>query len=131
VPACWPFGPIAAIQGVITAPAGTRFDGRAQGKAAFVREHRRFKYRTLHGNRLGEINFSLSLPNLLPDKKFPVVVALGALVTGADRIRYVNDAEDKPLSATPGRYRFGCGVSAPSSDKRRGFTTTSWRSPDR
>ncbi len=59
--------------------------------------HRLFEHITLHGNTLGDIAFSLSLPDPLPPKKLPVVLVLGGLVTGKDSIRYINDAGDNAI----------------------------------
>ena len=60
-------------------------------------DHRHFEHITLHGKPLGDIAFSLSLPDPLPPKKIPVVLVLSGLVTGKDSIRYIKDAGDNAI----------------------------------
>lgn len=60
-------------------------------------DHRHFERITLHGNRLGNIAFTLSLPDPLPPKKIPVVLVMGGLVTGEDSIRYIKDAGENAI----------------------------------
>ena len=59
--------------------------------------HRQVFQITLHGNTLGDISFTLSLPDPLPPEKLPVVMVLGGLVTGQDSIRHIKDAGDNAL----------------------------------
>ena len=59
--------------------------------------NRHVEHITLHGNSLGDIAFTLSLPDPLPPKKIPVVLVLAGQVTGADSIRYINDAGDNAI----------------------------------
>ena len=51
----------------------------------------------LHGNELGDIAFTLSLPDPLPSKKLPVVLIMGGHVTEADCIGYINEAGDNAI----------------------------------
>ena len=60
-------------------------------------DHRHFERITLHGNTLGNIAFTLSLPDPLPPKKIPLVLVMGGLVTGEDSIRYIKDAGDNAI----------------------------------
>ncbi len=60
-------------------------------------DHRHFERITLHGNTLGNIAFTLSLPDPLPPQKIPVVLVMGGLVTGEDSIRYIKDAGDNAI----------------------------------
>ncbi len=60
-------------------------------------DHRHFERITLHGNTLGNIAFTLSLPDPLPPKKIPVVLVMGGLVTGEDSIRYIKDAGENAI----------------------------------
>ena len=60
-------------------------------------DHRHFEHITLHGNTLGDINFTLSLPDPLPPQKLPVVLVLGGLVTGENSIRFIKDAGDNAM----------------------------------
>jgi len=57
-------------------------------------DNRYVEHIMLHGNSLGDIAFTLSLPDPVPPKKLPVVLILGGHVTGADSISYVKDAGD-------------------------------------
>jgi len=60
--------------------------------------NRRVEHLVLHGHTLGDIAFTLSLPDPLPLKKLPVVLILGGHVTGADSIRYIKDAGDNAIA---------------------------------
>jgi hypothetical protein len=59
--------------------------------------NRRVEHLVLHGHTLGDIAFTLSLPDPLPLKKLPVVLILGGHVTGADSIRCIQDAGDNAI----------------------------------
>jgi hypothetical protein len=59
--------------------------------------NRRVEHVVLPGHTLGDIAFTLSLPDPLPLKKLPVVLILGGHVTGADSIRYIKDAGDNVI----------------------------------
>lgn len=69
------------------APAA-QFDW-AEHRAGRVVEHV-----TLLDARLGPIGFVVSLPDPLPDRRLPVVLALGGLGTGEHNIRAISDASD-------------------------------------
>jgi hypothetical protein len=63
-----------------------------------VQDHRHVEHITLHGNTLGDINLSLSLPDPLPRQKLPIVFVLGGLVTGENSIRYLKDAGNNAIA---------------------------------
>lgn len=60
-------------------------------------DHRRVEHITLHGNKLGDMAFSLSLPDPRPPGKLPVVFVLAGLVTGENSIRYLQDAGNNAI----------------------------------
>ena len=62
-----------------------------------MQDHRRVEHITLKGNNLGDINFSLSLPDPLPLQKLPVVLVMAGLVTGENSVRYLKDAGDNVI----------------------------------
>jgi hypothetical protein len=70
---------------------------KAERTAIFAQDRRHVEHITLHGDTLGDIVFTLSLPDPLPPKKLPVVLVLGGLVTGKDSIRYIKDAGDNAI----------------------------------
>jgi hypothetical protein len=70
---------------------------RAERTALPGLDHRQFEHLTLHGNKLGDIAFSLSLPDPPPSEKLPVVLVLAGLVTGENSIRYVKDAGNNAI----------------------------------
>lgn len=70
---------------------------KAKRTALTAQAHRHVEHITLHGNSLGDIAFTLSLPDPLPPKRLPVVFVLAGHVTGADCIHYINDAGDNAI----------------------------------
>jgi hypothetical protein len=70
---------------------------KAERMAFAGQDHRHVAQITLHGNTLGDINFTLSLPDPLPPRKLPVVLVLGGLVTGENSICYIKDPGDNAL----------------------------------
>lgn len=70
---------------------------KVERRALSAQDHRHVEHITLHGNTLGNIAFTLSLPDPLPPKKIPVVLVMGGLVTGEDSIRYIKDAGENAI----------------------------------
>ncbi len=70
---------------------------QAERTALSAQDHRHVEHITLHGNTLGDIAFTFSLPDPLPPQKLPVVLVLGGLVTGENSIRYIKDAGDNAI----------------------------------
>jgi dienelactone hydrolase len=75
-----------------------------RGKTAVLIERRSearggrlFQHVTLSDARLGPVDFTISLPDPLPSSKLPLVVVLGGLGTGANNIRFVDDAGDNAI----------------------------------
>jgi hypothetical protein len=72
-----------------------------------VRVGRLVRHVTLSDERLGQINFTVSIPDPLPDSRLPIVVVLGGAGTGENNIRFIEGAGgnvivgyDWPLPAT-------------------------------
>jgi len=59
--------------------------------------NRLVEHLVLHGHALGDIAFTLSLPDPLPLKQLPVVLILAGNVTGANCVRYIKDAGDNAI----------------------------------
>jgi hypothetical protein len=54
--------------------------------------HRRHvEHIILHSEQLGDIGFTLSLPDPLPSEKLPLIFVLGGLGTGENNIRYITE----------------------------------------
>jgi hypothetical protein len=70
---------------------------QAEPRALAVQDHRLVEHLTLPGSALGDINFSLSLPEPRPPKKLPVVLVLGGLVTGENSVLYIKDAGENVI----------------------------------
>jgi hypothetical protein len=70
---------------------------KAERAAFSVQDQRHVEHITLHGNTLGDITFTFSLPDPLPPQKLPVVLVLGGLVTGENSIRDIKDAGDNAI----------------------------------
>jgi hypothetical protein len=63
-----------------------------------VAEHgRRFQHMTLAGGALGDIGFTVNLPDPLPAKKLPILMVLGGLGTGENNIRMIENAGDNAI----------------------------------
>jgi dienelactone hydrolase len=62
-----------------------------------VRTGRLFRHVTLVDERLGPINFTVSLPDPLPGSRLPLVVVLGGAGTGENSIRFVDAAGDNAI----------------------------------
>jgi dienelactone hydrolase len=79
--------------------------------ALSAQNHRHVEHITLHGNTLGDIAFTLSLPDPLPPEKLPVVLVLGGFVTAEDSIRHIKDAGNNAIVGyawpVPARLRRG------------------------
>ena len=58
---------------------------------------RLFQHVTLSDERLGHIDFTISLPDPLPRAKLPLVVVLGGLGTGEANIRFIDAAGDNAI----------------------------------
>jgi len=69
----------------------------ADETAAARRDGRSLRHVVLHSAALGDIGFSVSLPDPLPAKRLPLVMVLGGLGTGGDNIRYVTAAGDNAV----------------------------------
>jgi dienelactone hydrolase len=54
---------------------------------------------TLHGKSLGDIVFTLSLPEPLPQAKLPLVLVLAGLATAENSLRYIQDPGDNAVAA--------------------------------
>jgi len=54
--------------------------------------HRQIRHIILHTQKLGDVGFTLNLPDPLPAQKLPVIFVMGGLGTGAQNIRYINAA---------------------------------------
>ena len=67
-------------------------DQRSEGHAGRV-----FQKVTLSDVRLGSIDFTMSLPDPLPQKRLPLVVILGGLGTGENSIRSVDPAGENAV----------------------------------
>ena len=61
------------------------------------RSGRLFQRVTLSDERLGPINFSVSLPDPLPHRRLPLVIVIGGAGTGENNIRFVDDAGDNAI----------------------------------
>jgi len=87
---------------------------KAERTTLTAQDHRHIYNITLHGNTLGDIAFTLSLPDPLPPKKLPIVLVLGGLVTSEDSIRYIKNAGDNAIVGyawpIPARLRGARGV---------------------
>lgn len=70
---------------------------KAERTALSAQGHRHVERIRLHGNTLGDIAFTLSLPDPLPPEKLPVVMVLGGPVTSEDSIRYLKDAGNNAI----------------------------------
>jgi len=70
---------------------------KAERAVISVQDHRHVEHITLHGNTLGDINLSLSLPDPLPPQKLPIVFVLGGLVTGENSVCYLKDAGNNAI----------------------------------
>jgi hypothetical protein len=70
---------------------------QAEPRASAVQDHRLIEHLTLPGSSLGDIHFSLSLPEPLPPKKLPVILVLGGLVTGENSVLYITDAGENVI----------------------------------
>jgi dienelactone hydrolase len=70
---------------------------KAERRAISAQNQRHVEHITLHGNTLGDIAFTLSLPDPLPPERLPVVLVLAGLRTGEDNIRYIKDAGDNAI----------------------------------
>lgn len=58
---------------------------------------RHLQHVILHNPSLGDIGFTLSLPDPLPPKKIPLLFVLGGLGTGANNIRYIGEAGNNAI----------------------------------
>jgi hypothetical protein len=64
---------------------------------AETRADRSFQHVTLSDERLGRIDFTISLPDPLPRARLPLVVVLGGLGTGEANIRFIDTAGDNAI----------------------------------
>lgn len=62
-----------------------------------ARAGRLFQHVTLSDERLGRIDFTISLPDPLPRTRLPLVVVLGGLGTGEANIRFIDAAGDNAI----------------------------------
>jgi hypothetical protein len=62
-----------------------------------LRAGRLLRHVTLADERLGHIDFTISLPDPLPEARLPLVVVLGGLGTGANNIRAIDSAGDNAI----------------------------------
>jgi len=82
--------------------------------------NRLVEHLVLHGHALGDIAFTLSLPDPLPSKKLPVVLILAGNVTGANCVRYIKDAGDNAI----------VGYAWPLPVRLHGVRDFMWQAPD-
>jgi dienelactone hydrolase len=79
-------------------------------------ERRTVQHIILHSQKLGDIGFTVSLPNPLPSESLPVIVVLGGLGTGENNIRYVTEAGPNAVVGydwpMPVQFYSGFGIAA-------------------
>jgi Serine hydrolase (FSH1) len=70
---------------------------QAERTALSPQAHRHVEHIALHGNTLGDISFTISLPNPLPAQKLPIVLVMAGHVTSAASMGYIKDAGDNVI----------------------------------